>query len=142
VNPVRRYGQQPKKRWKIFSSKTPCRNQYLLVGYLVNLNKKEMEKDVKCPYCDFEQNINHDDDRGYVEGILHHQQCCNCEKSFAFTTTLIFNYDAIKADCLNDGKHQWRPTKTYPKIATKMECFSCGEKRRPTKEEMELILEK
>lgn len=98
--------------------------------------------DVSCPYCEFEQEINHDDGQGYDENVLHHKECCNCEKTFVFRTEISFDYYATKADCLNDGKHQWRPTMTYPKTATKMECFSCGEKRQPTKEEMDIILQK
>lgn len=56
--------------------------------------------DVKCPYCEEEQEINHDDGQGYEENTLHHQECNKCEKTFTFTTSIIYVYHTYKADCL------------------------------------------
>jgi hypothetical protein len=97
-------------------------------------------KDVKCPYCNTEQDINHDDGYGYEEGVIHNQQCGRCSKYFSFTTSVSFYYDVDKADCLNGAPHKWRPTKTYPIEYAKMKCLDCGETRSPTKEEMEEVL--
>lgn len=54
--------------------------------------------DVKCPYCDAEQEINHDDGYGYEEGEEHEQHCYNCEKEFKFTTSISFNYEVMCQD--------------------------------------------
>lgn len=65
-----------------------------------------MCKDIKCPYCGKEQNIDHDDGYGYEEGVTHQQQCRRCGKNFVYTTHISFDYEASKADCLNDGEHE------------------------------------
>ena len=96
-------------------------------------------KDINCPYCDFAQDINHDDGYGYEEGVFFEYECNNCGKTFVFTTSISFNYEVDKADCLNGSPHDFKPTYTYPIEYTKMECSMCGERREPTKEEMDGI---
>lgn len=96
--------------------------------------------DVECPYCGAEQKINYDDGCGIAEGEIHEQQCGDCEKYFAFTTSISFYHSASKADCLNDSEHKYEATHTYPVEATQMECPDCGARRDPTKEEMDEIL--
>ena len=97
-------------------------------------------KDINCPYCNAEQNINHDDGRGYGDEEIHQQQCDECNKYFTFTTSISYYYEAEKADCLNDGEHDFQPTNTHPKEYTRMECSMCGESRTPTEDEMKKIL--
>jgi predicted RNA-binding Zn-ribbon protein involved in translation (DUF1610 family) len=92
-------------------------------------------KDVKCPYCGEEQDINHEDGYGYSEGETFHQECKSCGKSFAYETQRIFHYDVRKADCLNKHRHKWHLTTTIPKCATRMMCPDCGEYRELTKKE-------
>lgn len=99
-----------------------------------------MIQDVKCPYCNSWQEIDHDDGVGYEENILHNQQCSNCSKYFTFTTSVLFSYESYKADCLNDAEHKYSPINTYPKEFTKMECIDCGDRREPTQEEWKEIL--
>src|SRR3990167_9792249 len=96
--------------------------------------------DIKCPYCNAEQEINHDDGRGYEEDVRHEQQCGECDKYFTFTTSVLYYYDAEKADCLNGAEHDFHPNRTYPKEYTKMFCSTCEETRKPTDEEMKVIL--
>ena len=48
--------------------------------------------DVACPYCKTEQEINHDDGYGYVDGEDYEQHCRNCDKYFIFTTSLSISY--------------------------------------------------
>jgi hypothetical protein len=91
--------------------------------------------DVECPYCGKGQDINHDDGYGYHEEVTHQQQCGHCDKTFTYTTSISFYYEAEKADCLNDGEHNWVPTMTTPKYFTKMRCTMCDEERTPTEEE-------
>ena len=45
-----------------------------------------------------------------------------------------------KADCLNDGKHDYEATITCPKNATRMRCTMCDDERQPTEDEWKVIL--
>lgn len=101
-----------------------------------------MSDDLECPYCGEYQEVNHDDGYGYEEDVIHQQQCRNCDKHFTFTTSIIYYYNAAVADCLNDGEHKWKPTHTFPKEFTMMECQSCGERRKPSDEELNIIKNK
>lgn len=96
--------------------------------------------DINCPYCNAEQEINHDDGYGYEEGISHEQQCDDCEKTFTYTTSVVFYYGAYKADCLNDGNHLFKVRKTWPIEFTEMKCSTCEKTRKLTEEEMKEIL--
>jgi hypothetical protein len=100
-----------------------------------------MSKDVQCPYCLEWQEINHDDGAGYDEDQKHEQMCDDCEKIFIFETTIHTSYEAEKADCLNGGTHGFEPTHTYPKEHTRMRCTTCWQERKPTAEEMAVILQ-
>lgn len=97
-------------------------------------------KDIECPYCDAEQDINHDDGFGYEEGVTHEMECNSCGKNFVFTTSISFYYEPEKADCLNDGEHDYKPTVTVPVECTKMRCTMCDDERKPTEIEMTEII--
>ena len=96
--------------------------------------------DVECPYCGADQEINHDDGYGYDEGEKHHQECPACEKTFVYTTYILFSYDADKADCLNGSKHKYEPTFTVPRRYTRMRCMDCGDERPCSKDELAAVL--
>ena len=96
--------------------------------------------DVTCPYCGHEQEICHDDGFGYEEDQKHEMECCECEKTFVFNTTILFLYEASKADCLNGGEHQIKPTRTVPRKYTRMRCSDCDYERPCTAEEMAEVL--
>lgn len=83
--------------------------------------------DVNCPYCGTDQAINHDDGYGYEEGELFSQKCVSCGKTFAFTTSILFSFDATKAPCLNDGEHEWLEETCYPPRVGRKRCVNCGE---------------
>jgi hypothetical protein len=85
--------------------------------------------DVKCPYCDEGQEINHDDGYGYDEGTAYQQECGSCEKTFAFSTTIVLYYRASKADCLNGSPHDLRdePRLGFPECKR---CRVCDEEER------------
>jgi transposase-like protein len=68
--------------------------------------------DINCPYCDAELYVCHDDGYGYEENVNHQMECHKCEKSFVFQTSISFYYEAEKADCLNDGNHNWKKNHT------------------------------
>ena len=96
--------------------------------------------DINCPYCDLTQEINHDDGYGYQEDEIYQQECSDCGKTFTFTTSISLYYDVEKAACLNGSKCEYKPTVTYPKSFTRMECAMCGDRRTPTESEMRDIL--
>ena len=96
-----------------------------------------MYSETECPYCGEEQEINRNDD--YEEGEIYQQQCKWCEKKFVFTTVIDFTHEAEQAECLNGGEHDFKPTITFPLIATRMRCEMCGKERNPTDNEMLLI---
>ena len=86
--------------------------------------------DIKCPYCQEELYINHDDGYGYEEDETFQQTCKHCDKTFAYTTTICFYYDAERADCLNDGEHQFEKA-----LYNSLHCKVCGEVKMIPKEE-------
>lgn len=98
-------------------------------------------REIKCPYCGEEQEINHDDGYGYEEDRLHEQECGDCDKTFTFTTSIHYYYEAHKADCLNGSPHKLKPTTTIPIEFTRMYCEECEYKRKPTEKEWKDILE-
>ena len=91
--------------------------------------------DIECPYCGHEQEVCHDDGQGYSEGQLHEMDCYECEKTFTFSTSISYHYEPNKADCLNGGEHNYKPTRTIPKAYTRMSCSECERKRQPTDKE-------
>jgi transposase-like protein len=94
-----------------------------------------MIDDVECPYCGEGQEINHDDGYGYEEGDRHEQSCSDCGKTFVFTTSISYYYEAEKADCLNGGAHVLEISATYPREHSRMGCRDCDFNRKPTPEE-------
>lgn len=96
--------------------------------------------DLECPYCEKSLDVCHDDGFGYDENVDHQMECHHCGKMFVFQTSISFYYEPYKADCLNDGEHDWKPSKSYPKEFSVMRCKMCGEERKPTQEEMNKIM--
>lgn len=79
--------------------------------------------DEKCPYCEADVEINHDDGYGYNEGETHMQECGACGKTFSYTTTISFSYDLEKAPCQNGEPHSLKDIVRFPKE------FAVGVKR-------------
>ena len=92
-------------------------------------------KDIKCPYCEKWQDVDNDDGSNYELDTTHEMQCEYCEKNFVFHTTVIYSYEAEKADCLNGGEHDYQLTNTHPKYLSKMRCKMCDIERYPTEYE-------
>ena len=97
--------------------------------------------DVECPYCGAGQEICHDDGFGYDEDSAHEMECGGCEKTFVFTTSIMFSYTPYKADCLNGADHNLLASRTHPRIYTKMRCQDCDYERSPTDSEWLELLE-
>ena len=84
--------------------------------------------DVKCPYCGADNEINHDDGKGLDEDVLHRQSCQSCDRTFTFTTSISFYYEAYAAPCIDGNEeHEWEETKTLPRCCRRLECSVCGE---------------
>lgn len=87
--------------------------------------------DVDCPYCGKGQEICHDDGAGYDENSTHEQQCSDCDKYFAFTTSVCFHYEAAQAPCMNGGEHKWKPVyHSPPNWPDWVRCEDCDEDKR------------
>jgi hypothetical protein len=93
--------------------------------------------DIECPYCEAEQEINHDDGYGYSGDEIYKQECSDCGKIFTYTTSITYCYNAEEAECLNGGEHDWELSTTYPKFFSTMICKMCGNRRELTPEEKE-----
>jgi len=91
--------------------------------------------DIECPYCGEGQVINHDDGQGYEEDMLHEQECKECGKTFVFTSSLTYFYEAQRADCLNGAEHDFKLTTTNPREFSKMRCSMCEKERELTDKE-------
>lgn len=96
-------------------------------------------KDLQCPYCGKEQDVDTNDGDCFEEDVQHQMECVRCSKRFVFSTSIIFHYRPEKANCLNGDEHAWVPTETFPIECTKMVCWTCGEERKPTEEEWKQI---
>lgn len=88
-----------------------------------------MSEDVDCPYCGKGQEINHDDGYGYTEDEVFTQECVDCGKTFTFTTTTIFYYEAAQAPCQNGEEHSLKEIRGYPSefYEFKRRCEWCNE---------------
>ena len=91
--------------------------------------------DVYCPYCDAAQNIDHYDGFGYEEDVKQEMKCSECKKNFVFTTSISYDYEAEKADCLNGENHKYELTHTFPHEFSKMRCKYCDAERELTDKE-------
>lgn len=96
--------------------------------------------DFNCPYCGAPFSVCNDDGHGYAEDVCHQDQCLSCEKHFVFTTAISFHYTPHKAECLNDGEHDWAPVLTTPVEFSTMRCRACDETRKPNAEEWKELL--
>jgi len=85
-----------------------------------------MSKDVKCPYCGADVEINHDDGYGYEEDVIFSQECSECEKEFVYTISIEINHKAKRADCLNGSPHKYKPTADIFPETPRMSCADCG----------------
>ena len=99
-----------------------------------------MTYDIECPYCGHSQDIDRDDGAGCREDVIDEQTCKSCEKTFVFTTSIIYHYEPATADCLNGAEHAYKPTCTAPKEFTRMRCSQCCRERKPSDDEMREIL--
>jgi transposase-like protein len=65
--------------------------------------------DIKCPYCEEELYINHDDGYGYEEDKTFEQDCSLCGRTFTYTTTYKFHYNVSNQEDTMKGKPKGKP---------------------------------
>lgn len=85
-----------------------------------------MSKDVKCPYCGADVEINHDDGYGLEEDLIFKQECDWCAKVFAYTVCIEIHHEAKRADFLNGSPHKYEKTATTPPEYARTRCADCG----------------
>lgn len=89
---------------------------------------------MECPYCGAGQEVCHDDGCGYEEDRLHEHECSNCDKTFTFTTSIIYCYKPYKSDCLNGSEHKLKKVNAYPPYFPDwVRCQECEYERRGEK---------
>lgn len=84
-------------------------------------------RDTECPYCGKDQEICTDDGYGVEEGETFSQECGDCGKTFAYTTTISISHEATQAPCLNGEPHNLLPIKGAPEefFRGKRRCSWC-----------------
>jgi len=60
--------------------------------------------DVTCPYCDYEFEIELEDE---LDGDQFDVNCQSCDKSFYATLNISYSTTTDKCDCLNDAEHDF-----------------------------------
>jgi ribosomal protein S27AE len=71
------------------------------------------DKEVTCPYCKEDFEVDTDDGRHYQDGGTEEEECPNCEKTVLITSSCSWYREAEMADCLNGAPHPWREWTTY-----------------------------
>lgn len=59
------------------------------------LDRMAHAKDVKCPHCGYEQNIDHDGGIGWTDDEEFDQFCEECEEEFTCQTFVTYSYEVI-----------------------------------------------
>ncbi len=82
----------------------------------------------RCPYCNEEIEIDHDEGYGYEEGEIYEQEC-DCGKTFTYSTSVHYHYELAKAPCKNGEDHKLTEIHRIPKelAVGRMVCVYCDE---------------
>lgn len=71
-------------------------------------------KDVECPYCGADLEIDDNDGLGYGRDEEYEQECSSCGKTFLFVVNVTYSYEVRQAPCKNGGEHDLRPINRIP----------------------------
>lgn len=85
-------------------------------------------KDVVCPYCGYQQDVDHEDFSRREDELFQHE-CYSCDKMFVYSLDVQISFKARRADCLNGGEHLWEKTQTFPVEFSVMRCNYCGKEK-------------
>lgn len=85
--------------------------------------------DITCPYCEKDFDLCHDDGAYYDENNPEQWECPDCNKISMVSSSVSWYHEAEKADCLNDGEHQWEQIHGAPEeyFIGMFRCSTCGE---------------
>lgn len=93
-------------------------------------------EEIECPYCEHAYDLCHDDGAFYNnEDDPEEEECPKCDKHFLVHSSMRWDFEAEKAECLNDGNHSWKKRysetsiKNYPELAKKENCETCRRQR-------------
>lgn len=84
---------------------------------------------LECPYCNHRQDADHDDGYGFTEDRAHDMSCEECRKKFVFYTSITYNYETHKADCLNGSPHDFQTVIKMFGEQNIERCTMCEEER-------------
>ena len=86
-------------------------------------------KEIECPYCEHDFDLNHDDGAYYDESDSRETECPKCEKSFMVHSYQSWSFTGEKADCLNGSPHTFEPQSGFPRelFHGRFMCKDCGE---------------
>lgn len=86
---------------------------------------EEIMADFECPYC----GKGHEASEINIPDKYYEEECDDCGKLFQVTVEYYPEYEAHKADCLNDDNHKWEPyAKSYIRNGH-IQCPSCHEEQ-------------
>ncbi len=93
------------------------------------------DKEVTCPYCNEDFDVNTDDGAHYNDGESESEYCPNCDKQVMIYSSCSWYREASKADCLNGiSDHDWsdwtthHPNKDFTKWYATRHCQTCDER--------------
>ena len=82
---------------------------------------------IECPYCKESYELDYESDAFANEGEAEEEECPNCGKMFMVTASILWCFESEKADCLNDGKHNWEQMTGSPSehFVGRFRCSNC-----------------
>ena len=101
--------------------------------------------EITCPYCEHSYDLCHDDGAFYNrEGELEKEECPECGKTFMVQSTMSWDFEGFKADCLNGGEHKWKQQSGYPReyFHGRFICEDCGEEDRRDEDGRKIAIQK
>jgi DNA-directed RNA polymerase subunit RPC12/RpoP len=85
--------------------------------------------EIECPYCEHEFDLCHDDGAYYDQNEREEVECPECEKRFMVRSSITWDFEGEKADCLNGEPHKWEKRyslKVFPQFSNMEICHECG----------------
>lgn len=85
--------------------------------------------EITCPYCEHTYDLCHDDGAFYNEDYREKDECPECGKIFMVASSISWNFEAEKADCLNGGDHNWEQQRGVPRehFIGRFTCTQCDD---------------
>ena len=91
---------------------------------------------VECPYCEFDNEVSHDDWENYTEEKYTETQCWECDKYFQISTSISYYHEWYKLPCSNCEPDKWKQIIWWVE-----RCKYCDDKRYTKEEERKKAIE-